>query len=446
MRLPYNDCRGKSSVITEATKHWLQTVNGKYETYHRFYQKVIRTPDISTARISKEDKSTQTACQSHLFGTVAFKENMSFRLFKEFLTTFGRFMDKVNLPSELIPKPKENVEGQEDFKNVPILTYGVLVETFETDLKRLEQCINSLHGTIGLLKIHISDQKNELDTIHLALKTKEDEAELLKSEMKNKLDVVVSEKQRLACLVSELRIEAEGRKAINEDNNRTICSIQSKLNGYEALKRVLVQYLQNPAEKFQTVKLPANDLGRCFKKLLVRHAKSQRKIKCLRQTVHLNVEEKRNAETQLVNMQTKHQELIDRVECLLEENSEQLSNIEENGMLLKNLNKVVGELETKRFNLEISCQKHEICQKKLQEEIADLGQQKIEFKYELDELKKKLSGCEEEMKNLVQYPDLNGKIYIECNMCKPCKTFKKHVPSSICPVCAHTPTVQRLYD
>ncbi|KAF5394560.1 hypothetical protein PHET_11126 [Paragonimus heterotremus] len=115
-------------------------------------------------------------------------------------------------------------------------------------------------------------------------------------------------------------------------------------------------------------------------------------------------------------MQTKHQKLINRAECLLKENLGQRSKIEENGILLKKLNKVVSELETERFDLETSCRKHEICQRKLQEEVADLSQQKIEFKHQFDGLKDKLTGYEEKIKNLIQYPDLNETIYIENNM------------------------------
>ncbi|KAF7255578.1 hypothetical protein EG68_07803 [Paragonimus skrjabini miyazakii] len=413
---PYNDYPGKLSVITETTKHWLQIVDGKYEAHHRTYQEAVRTPNISIAYISGEDKFTQTVGQSHLLSAVVSTDNKPVGLFKEFLITFGRFMDKVNLPSELISKSKENAERLHDFTKVSIFTYGALLETFQSDLKRLKHCINSQHGTIDLLRIHLKDQKNELDAVHLALKTKEDETELMKSEMKKDLDVAVSGNQYLACFVAELRIEAERRNAINEDNNRTICSIRSELEGYETLKCVLVEYFQNPADEFHATDMPTNDLGRCVRKLFARHAKSQQKINCLRQTVQLKREEKKNTETQLVNMQTKHQKLIDRAECLLKENLRQQSEIEENGILLKKLNKVMGELETERFNLRTSCQKHEICQKKLQEEIAELSQQKIEFKHQFDGLKDKLSDCEENMKNLIQYPDLNESIYIENNM------------------------------
>ncbi|KAF5399528.1 hypothetical protein PHET_07215 [Paragonimus heterotremus] len=157
---PYNDYPGKLSVITETTKHWLQIVDGKYEAYHRTHQEAVRTPSISIACISREDKFTQTIGQYHLSGVSAFKKNKPVRVFKDFLVTFGRFMDKVNLPSELILKSRGNAER-------------ILLETFQSELKRLEQCINSQHGTIGLLKIHLKDQKNELDAVHLALKTKE---------------------------------------------------------------------------------------------------------------------------------------------------------------------------------------------------------------------------------------------------------------------------------
>ncbi|KAF6780000.1 hypothetical protein AHF37_00577 [Paragonimus kellicotti] len=417
-RIPhrYNDYPEKLSVITETTKHWLQIVDGKYEAYHRTYHEAVRTPGMSFACISKEDKFIQTVDQSHLLGTVAFKESRSVRAFKNLLVTFGHFMDKVNLPSELTPKSRETVEMLHDFNKVPISTYGILLETFQSDLKRLEQCINSQRGTIDSLRIRLKDQENKLDAVHLALKTKEDEIELMKSEMKKDLDVAVSEKQYLACLVTELRVQAERRNAVNEDNNRTICSIRSKLERYETLKRVLIQHFQNPAKKFHTMDMPTNDLGRCVQKLLVRQAKSQQKIRDLSKTVQLKREQKKNTETQLVNMQTKHQKLIDHAECLLKENMRQQSKIEENGILLKKLNKVVGELETDRFNLETSCRKHEICQKKLQEETAELSQQEIKFKHQFDGLTDKLNGCEEKMENLIQYPHLKETVYTENNM------------------------------